>query len=250
MATTAFIQYGSYNHAPGEAMFHIEIAAVIGKTGRIEFHRHRWTITGWIAVSSPSDASTKIAALEAAYLSGGQNLKFKLDGSTDSAHVLLTADCLNGTEVRPLQWLGISPQGSKTQYLRKRNYRIVVTGDIDPEDQDSDIVYWTETIHRLGTGGTNYEWPESIAGSVASQQTNAFTRCMTIQEGFALGRTDYPDPAAALWGSPYLKPRPTGSSPISPRDVFRNAQRNYGRRWKYHYESDTPLVGGPTEFTP
>lgn len=244
----SYLSFGTYDHDPASCQFQIEKFPVIGGTGRIEHIRHRWTILFWLQATNVDDLTAEIEYLEAAYLPGGGDLKFMLGPGDESAHTLLTADCLNGTVVHPIQWLGTSPRGSGVEYWRRRSGRIVVEGDVDPADQDSDIVYWSETIERLGDGTPQNVWVESLTGTVEPQQTVTNTRCVTIQRGVALGRTTRPAANTPIWGSPYYQARSAGLGAESARNVFRNASRNYGHRWRYEFHSAAPLVGGPTEF--
>lgn len=230
-------------------MFTIEKPRIFGRTGRVEFVRNRWIVQGHLKAANASALSTLIAALEAAMVNGG-NLAFMLDGSTPSEHTLDDADTLNGVNIRQFQWLGTSARGSGVEYVLRRSFRIIFEGDVDPADQDTDIVHWTETIMRMGDTPAHNVWMESFNGAAEYQTVITYPKHVTLQIGMAIGRTGYPAVATPLWTSPYYISKLARVGTIHPSYIGVNEFRNYGKTWKYHFESDTGLAGGPTLFTP
>lgn len=247
----SFLQYGSYDHLPASCQFTINKAAVFGQTGEVEFYRHIWDIRGFVQGANESAITAAIDAIEAAYETHGVDLKFMLASGSPSSHVLTSSECLDGTQVKRFAWLGNTVRGSGVEYVLKRSFAAQVMGDVDPGYHSTDYVFWTETVQRIGDGTANHTWIESLAGAPQAQQTNAYTRCVTIQTGYCIGRTGYPDVAGdapPIWGAPYYRARESAIGYTTPKQLGVNANRNYGANWRYVFHSATPLVGSPTEL--
>ena len=246
----SFLRFGSYDHAPGSVQFTVRKLPIIGRTQQTEMIRNIWDIQGWIEAASPSAFTTAIEAVEAQYLDGtsGDDLKFMLDGATESAHTLVDTETIGGVEVVNFAWLGTSARGSGVEYVKKRSFAARIQGDTDPGYQTTPYVAWIETVTRLGDGGANYEWIESLAGAPQSQKTNDYTRCVTVQTGSAIGRLAIPAAPSPLWALPYYRSRESTIGQSTPSLIGGNEDRNYTRTWRYIFHSNVPLVGGPTEM--
>jgi hypothetical protein len=246
----SFLKAGSYEHANASTMFRIARQFVRGPTGRLEFIRHNWFIRGFLDDTTVSGLTAKIQALEAAYAVGGFDIVFMLGAGSESHHKLETADCLNGTVVKSFNWEGQTARGSGVEYVFRRSFSIVVSGDEDPGGQDSDIVFWTESVQRFCDGTAHNVWLESLLGAPEYQTTVLQPKHITLQSGRAIGRTDYPAEADLLWAPPYYISKPGNVGHTHPSYIGLNDMRNFGTNWRYTYESDVALVGDPTLFTP
>lgn len=243
----AYLEYNDHEHPAGSVMFTIQRRTLYGRTSRRKLIDHNWNIRGFVQGNTVNEISTQIAAVEDAYVPGG-DLTFYADGTNPSEHVLSDADLISGMQVRSFNWLGATQRGSNVEYVFRRSFSAIVGGYEDPGYQDTDIELWTESVSRIGDGTALNVWMESLAGLAEAQQVMATPKHVTIQQGMAIGLTDYPTPAAPIWGAPYYISTRTNITRTTPTFIGMNGQRFYMTRWRYEFHSDVGLVGDPTEF--
>lgn len=237
-----YLSYNGYNHAENEVGLHIVKQAVYGPSGRRQFERQSWTITGVVISNvSESDLSSKMAALEAAYSTNGGNLVLYGNSGTATNHQLLSAGTTNGTQVKSLQWLPGNPGiwGMGTEYVNKRSYRITV--EAERPWYDDNLVYYQSTLSATGTCGPKRVWVRSLTGLPQQQTTQLYTTQMVVQSGMNIGLVNsipQDDPLFPL----YEHVDRRRIAPGSAQRLGINISTHYPTRWMYFFESPLPLV--------
>lgn len=238
--------YGNYRHDLNEVVVLIDQTPGTNADGVRDKTKHRWTITGVLHSDSVAGMTAKIAALEAAYKSNGKDLVlFDADGTTPTAHRLLSSTSLSGTRV-------ISgptyPMGGEI-YSTSRHYQIVVEceTDVRPGTVGSGIggnngantpLRFSESIQTSG-GGPIIQHMVLLDDRPMRQETAKHSPYVTVQSGEATGERGYP-----------TIPRPLFKKKLreKPKLVFTMTPTNEGSEnkpkvlftvsWSYIFESD------------
>lgn len=240
-----YLQYGSYTHALGEARVTIMREALKNAAGDYYAQLERWDIDGRLTAADASALSTAITALEAAYASGGYDLKLLLpDGVTASSHQLLTANCEGGTKIaKPVSY----PVGAGAEYSTFRTYSLSVEGEIPLAVGQNPIVEWRETLAFTGNGGPRFVVIECRNGPPQVQQVSQQTPARCIQSGRAVGYQQYPFPPSPIW--PVYEQRDLRqinlTSPETSGSGAGRTYQNYEISWSYSFLAPVPLSGFP-----
>lgn len=237
-----YVQYGSFRFNLGEPSVSITRDVERDATDSIYATRERWDITGLITQDGPSSIKTRIAQIEAAFAEDGQDLKLVMpDGTTDSNHVLKSADCLGGTKVirRPS-----FPKGDRTEHVTTRTFSIVVEGLV-LASSDHVLLRFEEQIAFAG-GGPEYGHLVTRTGLPVKQLLTRHTPYRATQIGRALGLWRYPDVPSPVW--PAARIRAGDVIKQSPRRSA-GSYYEYEISWRYEFESALPLVGSVHRIT-
>lgn len=244
---SGILTYNSYPFQPDSTWFTINRRAVIGQTGRRNFVHHQWVINGRLNGSGNADLTTKIAALEAACVDGG-DLIFNLGG-----HQLLSNQTTQGTHVRAFRWLSgyDGVRGSGAENVLRRTFQLIIDGLV-VQSSDTDIVAWRESVIGLGTGGADVRPVGSLTGGIQAQTIQDFTEFYAIQSGYAIGLTSEPPAATPIWtpsgsGGIYWMPRKFRQGPTSP-DYGLYANTHFKTEWSYMFWSANVLAGSSGGF--
>lgn len=242
------LKWGTYPHDQNEIKFRgIHIEEVRSSYGRRYALRHRYVIRGVKRASSQSAMTTKLAALEAAYVGQqGKDLIFYLnDGITETQHKLLTANTLNGTRVESFRYLDGYPGvwGAKTEYVNRRTYEVIISGEV--LSAESTLVAWHESLTLIGNGGLTGVIMESLVGVPEIQTTKAFTGCRAIQRGFAMGLQTWPDFPSPLWPARMLGDRIINDIQ-TPKQWGSTANLMFPISWEYRFIDTSSFSGTPT----
>ncbi len=239
------LKYGGYTHALGEVTLAISSRPHFNPRGLHDATLERWEISGLLRADTPAALTTAIDALVAAYAVPEQNLGLYLaDGTTPTSHLLPSADTLGGTRVVEGPDFPASVGG---EYSLHRGYRIVVEGLVPLAGAELDLLLREESITLVG-GGPRFVYLQTIAGPPRRQQVAEQTPYVAQQSGRAIGRAAYPSANAPLW--------PTAEH-VDRRQLVRRTPRvvattagqsltDFEIAWQFEFESDVPLLGGPT----
>lgn len=239
------LKYGSYTHALGEVALSITSRPHFNPRGLHDATLERWEISGLLRTDTSAALTTAIDALVAAYAVPEQNLGLYLaDGATPTSHLLASADTLGGTRVVEGPDFPTSHGG---EYSLHRGYRVVVEGLVPLAGTELDLLLREESITLAG-GGPRFVYLQTITGPPRRQQVAQSTPYRALQAGRAIGRLAYPLTNSPLW--------PTAEH-IDRRQIVRRTPRvvattagqsltDFEIAWQFEFESDVPLVGGPT----
>lgn len=235
-----YLKYGSYQHAANEC------AVVISREGlfsrdRIPLgFRERWDIQGRLQATSQGAITALIAGLQAAYGRCGQDIGLYFDDGTATAHHLASAATAGGTRVvTPPSF----PEGKGAEYSTFRNYAVAVEGEV--VDTSHPLLSWIESLNFTG-GGPEFGFLETINGSPQKQLLKQATTYRATQQGEAVGHGSYPFVPAPIWpAAEHVHLREVSyQTPV--RKGLSGLTTEFPVRWSYTFESELPLIGGPT----
>lgn len=235
------LMYGGYTFDDAEVALQIFRQTMYGPRGTRTSIRHTWNITGWKVAASNAELTSALAAMEAACSVDDQSLGF-FDNGVPTVHSLLNTGTLNGVQViGPVDYPNgaASFAGSGSEYQFKRTYRIRFQADYLASQ--SNLVEYFANIVKIGTGGPKIVWQESLTGVPQPQQTKAFTKCLLIQSGRSVGYTSPEPPDTPLYGYPFFQNDRAMTDFGSPQRVSKNISTHYPTRWRYVFESASPL---------
>jgi hypothetical protein len=202
----------------------------------------RWTMRGMLEGSTVAEITTAIQTLEAAYSTNGRDLiLYQSDGTTETAHKILSAQTMGGTRVTKLPSY---PSGEGAEYATFRRYEIVVEADYAVWDQN--LVAWIETVSYRGRGGEVWRLMPVLVGPWPRQTLHTNSPYSAVQRGRAVGQFSYPVAPPPLW--PLDEHRDAGGGEYSGPRRHGNTFTDYETTWEYTFESNNPLVGFPTAF--
>ena len=239
------LAYGDYRHALGETAVIISREGVFAPSGEQLAVREHWRIEGALQAATSALLTQAIQALVDAYSQSGLNLTLYLpDGTTPSAHRIVSSQTLGGTRVvRPPSF----PQGKGAEYTTYRGYSIEIEAEIPTTNSSSALLFWDEVLTFSG-GGPRWTYLATLTGTPILQTLQQATPYRVTQVGRAIGYSSYPTPASPIWPlalhadestiTRKLPRRAAGGEPA--RDV------EYEVTWSYRFDSDCPLSGDPT----
>lgn len=235
------LRYGGYPFDDNEVSIQIFRRRIYSQRGRQVFTRHTFIITGVKQADTAAELTSKLAALELACLQDGADLRFYDNDGAPTAHGLISSGTINGVQtVGPVQYPGANPGvwGMQTEYVNKRTYRVIFQADYVGAD---DLVEYQESITKIGTGGPQIIWQESLSGAPQFQQVKAQTKCLLIQQGYAIGLLSRPEPSTPLFPLPFFKSERAMTRIEAPRYQGINISTHWPIHWRYEFESASPL---------
>jgi hypothetical protein len=236
------LKYGSYAHDPNEATLAITRQPRRNAAGQIVGYVERWRIAGVKQAATQADLTTALAALKAAYASGGSDLRLVLDdGVTATAHALLSAGSVGGTRVLG----GVEfPVGRGAEYTTFRSYQVTVEADY--LDSQVSLLSFIETLSFAGSGGPIFRYLPTLNGPWQRQTVAETSNYFVTQRGQAIGSRAYPAPTAPLWPAAEHRERRVIEY-RSPRPGSRNSgDTEWPIAWTYVFESHAAMHGLPS----
>ncbi len=234
-----YVRYGNYTHALDSAALVIQSDAIYDDTGETWERRERWSIAGELLAANTAALTTEINSLLAAYSVNGQTLVLlDNDGVTETAHKLTSAGTIGG--VRVVQPPGF-PTGTHGEYSTFRQFRVALEA-ITRINGAPNLIRWDETVTFQGTGGPRELIHEIRNGSPIRETVSIATPLFAIQQGQAIGRSNFPFFPAPLWPNDLNHPD-TVKEYIHPRAVGSGLSRqfrDYGIRWSYPFQFTSP----------
>lgn len=188
-----------------------------------------------------SQAIKAEAALLKAALENGRADIILYDGSMRRTGVALTAaDAVGGfifnediryTEVNGSQWETLL----SFTFTSTAEYTLDgVTGGT--------LIAFNERISRLGNGGPRETQQEVLQGETVRVRLVEKTRCLTVQQGFAVGFGGWPNFPNPKWRQYLTNPEVA----VTHTGGIGYANKEYRIDWEYKFESPRPLAGEPS----
>ncbi len=223
-------QYGSYSHEDNEVSTVFRQSALFDQRGERRGLRKRLELKGVLLGTSQADLTTKMNALEAAYLIDAQNARLLLNNGAVSHHSIVSSQSLTG--VRVVQPPSFQP-GDGAEYTLLRTYSIVLEADFLGS---STILNFEEAVTIQGTGGQRFAYLETLNTLPVRQVVNSFTLVRMTQSGSAVGLQSYPFAPSPLW--PALED--LGQRTFIRRSPRRNLNgfTDFPISWTYKFTSD------------
>lgn len=232
------VRYGSYAHAEGEVELAWERDPIRSEGGDLLAIVTRASLSGQLLSDSESNMDAAWSALVAAYVDG-QDLALVYTATGDTSLLLESARCNGGTRVTKPPSL---PPMRGPAYSLILPYSIVVEGEEEVTNRDTDLLSFTESLTVSG-GGPRFAVRETLDGYPIRQQVRAATTFRATQSGSATGLYGYPIVPPPLFpGAMVEAPQVTR---VTPRRRGASGTRlsytEYAVQWQYQYESPGPL---------
>lgn len=237
-----YVIYNGYEHANNSLSLRIESLPIRSPTEVRYGLRQRWYLTGQLYIGdgeTSADLANKIALLKNAYAVDGLDITFRYDNG-DIAEYIDNEQTMSG--VRVLVAPSLSPDRG-AEYATRWPYRIVVEGEVRT-DAGNTILQFQEEITVMGDGGPLTAIIPTVTGSWVKQRVTQAGDFRSLQQGVAVGLTDWPVPNAPLWPSD-LEQRPM---PLvkrrSPR-IRLGGYYEFQTQWRYSYHAIKKLDNNP-----
>lgn len=202
-----------------------------------------WEINALLTSSvGANDLDDTVKAVKAAYADGA-DFRILLPDGSQSAHSLLSGQCLGGTRiVNPPSFPDFSAAAGVT-YLR---FTATVEGEVIASNPATSLLSFEESLSFTG-GGPLTGFIEVLNGPPIEQTLRQQTVYRATQTGSAVGYGSYPAPAAPLWPANEIVP----SRRITPRSPKRkgNTYTEFPVSWSYEFHSASALSGTPHFWT-
>jgi len=241
------LKYGSYSHAINEGAITIARDSLVNDANVPYAVLERWRISGMLmpATQTIAGVTTAIQELEAAYVKHGQDLTlYQDDGTTATAHQILTANTIGGTRV-------VRPPGfpQEGEYTTFRSYEIEIEAEI-PLSGGPSILLFEEFLAFSG-GGPRDIFIELLNGPPQKQRVNNQTVFRATQSGRAVGYARYPAFPTPIWPQHWDEPakqRNYGKPKISGAGASQSASE-FPIDWTYQFHSAFATSGRPNIAT-
>lgn len=228
------LKWGSYAHSQNEVGVRITQRAIFDTFSRRMGEVIDWHILGAIHANSQSALTSALASLEDAYRTDNKNLILYLDnGTTETQHKLLTAECFGGTKVTGLGYMD-GPWKMRCEYANRRTFWIGIRGE---RRVGTGYWSWRERLKIKGTGGRKFIYMPQLVGAPTGQTIQTQTTFFYVQEGMATGRETYIAPPGPLYpGIEHESLREIEY--YSPRDIRYGGQKEmFVTTWRYVMEA-------------
>lgn len=205
-----------------------------------------WIIEGFVRGSTTAELTVNMGAYEAAFRVQGGDLNFVDANGSPTAHQLLSSQTVSGNRVERFEWRrngGNSPPA--TEYVHRRSFIAIVGGD-RIASSGGGIVSWEESVRIIGTGGPVVIWKPALFGPVQPQIVQQQSSVIAIQQGTAVGLTDYPTVPDPLFDQTLLKSKSTVPYDYSSPRLLGNSPLMFRVGWRYVYEAGAISPANPT----
>jgi len=204
-----YFEYGTYKHPAGEVYpRRIELIPMKSPQGYRWASRYRFAIGGNFCQDvgtplTPATVSTKIAALEAAYVNDYQDFGFRfVDGDVKTPHYIETnaSANLSGNRIVSATW----DYQSAAEFANTRTFEIELEAII--LQSYNNILSFHETVSEFGDGGTDWTYRTRWTGYPIRENISQYTPVRLVQQGEVVGLLSHPMPPAPWWPSDLYGP--------------------------------------------
>lgn len=234
---TMRLQYGTYTHESGEAAVTIRREALRNESDAAYAMEVTWDIDLWIHAETQAELLARKIQLEQVYSTEGKDVRLLFaDGTV--AHEMRNSYAAGGIKLlTPLSY----PEGRGAEWSTYRTIQYSLGGEFPLNNQEANLLTWTETVSHQGTGGPRLVLIEILNGPPQDQITNQRTICRVTQTGSATGYTRYPAVPAPLFPN-WEKLDQRQIDRTSPRARNVGASRTFTDwrvNWSYTFEMPT-----------
>jgi len=204
-----------------------------------------WIIEGFVRGATTAELTVNMNAYEAAFRVPNADLNFVDLNGSPTAHQLLSSSTISGTRVDRFEWRrngGSSPPA--TEYVHRRSFIAVVSGD-RLAASGGGLVSWEQSVRIIGTGGPVVIWKPALFGPVQPQITQQQSSVIAIQQGSAVGLTDYPYVPGPLYDATLLKSKSTVPFDYSSPRLLGGSPLMFRVGWRYVYEAGAISPANP-----
>jgi len=148
-----FLRYGNYTHEAAEASIAIGRDQSFGDFGQAVSFTETWQITGRLHAKDRTLLTAEITALEMAYSANGFDIVLiDVDGVTESAHKMVSANANNGVRITNFNWV----DSRNAEYSTFRNYTITVEAEFDISGINPSFESYQSSLSFTGNGGPRF----------------------------------------------------------------------------------------------
>lgn len=192
--------YGSYEHPAGEVYpRNIEVRPIQSDRGIRWATLFRMSVAGSFVNQNPeldaAGVNTRIGQIRAAYLNDYQDCGFKLEDGTVTNHRIINSDPYNlsGTKIVHRSWDNVYP----TEFANTRSFSVTVESLY--LSYYNEIVYFSETTQKIGTGGEVWRLYNLWDGTPVRETIFNTSKVIHVTRGTIVGLTTWPTPPPPLW---------------------------------------------------
>jgi len=221
--------YGGYQHPAGEVYpAKIEVVPQFTADGVRWANQYTWRLKGDFFGDPELDASdvtSRISGLVSAYKDDYRDCGFLLPDGSQSAHYMKTNDQFNlsGNRVVYRSWDNETP----TEYANTRSFSIGISSLW--QDSYDNILGWTESTERTGTGGPIKEARATWRGEPYMYTVANKSKVTHVQQGEIVSLQTWATPPEPYWPEEEL---------VHLRVIQQNSPKYWG----------SPGYGKPTHF--
>jgi hypothetical protein len=203
-------------------------------------------VSGYLAVSSQSDCTAKVEALETALSVPYRDLRFVDDSSADTHVVLYNSTSLSGVRITAGPHFPASQGG---EYVNWRYFEFTAEAEYALSGTQAQLLSFEERVTIQG-GGPEYVVRKARRGPPVRQLVSEQTPYVARQSGQAVGWQAYPKAPSPIW--PQWLRRSGNITHGSPKAKGPGTARhvNFLTAWEYEFEATSALIGLPTAWNP
>jgi hypothetical protein len=232
-----------YQHAAAEAGVTFSVESVRSPRGYPIAHRKRMDISGLlIPTSGETNMSAAITALENAYtdenLTANGIALYHTDGTITPHNLPVT------NKIGIIRVVQKSFPNRDEVYANSRRFSVTVEAEYKNPLEWPALLFFTETIQLIGTGGPNKILVDLVQGLPDYQETSTNTQCRATQSGIAMQTDTFLRPEidarTTPWWPDSIQEKLTNITYSGPER--RNGyMTNYTSRWSYHFLANQPF---------
>jgi hypothetical protein len=240
-----YIQYGSYQHPPGEAnLMHFSVkpfrsARHFKETSIVTAH-----VAGDICLQpgqTVGDTSSKVSDLIDALSVDGEDFGLYLEDGTPTPHFMFGAgaDSLTGNQIVGYDF----PASHNGEFTTGRSFQYTVSNTFLSAERT--ILDYSETIQHFGTGGPITQWQNNRYFEPTYSLLYPSSIQTIRQSGYSVGVTNWLLPPSPILGFPYEQLQMRRITRQSPRR-FPLGFIGYTTQWDYvfHFPGSFPAFPG------
>lgn len=234
-----YIEYGSYQHAPGEANL-INFSVRPRRSGRqfkvavaVEAH-----VAGEIKATAGEDqydVNTKLEALMTALKFDFQDFGLRHSNGTKTAHYLNNNDDLNITGNQVVHQ--VFPSNHNGEFSTGRDFAYAVRAEY--RASETSLIAYQESIEHIGTTGPRVNWYENRYHAPFYRVDSLNSLQTIIQSGYAITLDAYLLPPDPVMPAPFYLQHLTRIRRTGPARMPQGFE-GYHISWSYHFK--TPAV--------
>jgi hypothetical protein len=237
-------QYGDYQHEKGEVYPQkIEIRPLLTEDGVRWASDYRMSLAGSFVNQSPeldaAGVNTKIGEIEEAYRFDYKDAKFLLpDGVTETEHRMISDDPFNlsGNRIINFSWDNRYP----TEFANTRSFSVTIQARF--LQSYSSILYFHETVQRIGTGGPMWRIYNRWDGTPFKEFISTESKVYHVQRGIIIGQSAWLPAPEPYWpdDEQVWRRSITQASPKFHGDLSFIKGTHYAKSYAYFFERVGP----------
>ena len=241
-------KYGGFTHTINDVQLSSHSRrSQYSQRNRRRSRKHQLHIAGRLKIDpsagdTQADLTALINDLENGYMDDGGTVGLYLDDGTPTAHVLTSADAMDGVNVLSLDFAS----SSGAEYAVTRRFE--ATFEAEYVQVESQILAFQESITGTSNGGPRGRWIEFPRGLPRYFQISQRTPQVIVQTGFAVGYLGWPEGAVPNAVLPLFEDQDQRQITRVGGESHRNGIFGRMIRWSYQMTLQQPGDPFPVEL--